>query len=757
VRLKASVLLVAIGIVAVSFWWRSREGPSPILPVGAQSVQLAGPSGASSLRMARAFLRDPPPPIPRADLSLCTDLSEAARARLAEQGFVVVPLRGSRVLSSAYGGIKASRRPILVTTDAALHVSHLVFDWHLRFLETAHLHGDLVNLTDALLAKMMGFADAASTPDLRAAALDCASYLSVGKRLLVGGDTQGAPEDLARKIAEEIRLIEAAQGFARSPLFGYQEDYSQYKPRGHYARSEQFQRYFRAMTWYGRMRFLVQPAERSTTAGGLGAEAVDHQTREALLLCKALREARVKGETAEAVWARIYRTTQLFAGPSDDLTFEDFAGALDAVYGKELPLKSLADSGKLTAFQAKAAALRPPRILSTYSLDSGSEQAWRSETQGLAFLGQRFALDSLVLQQLTFGNVRAYMGPAPPPPITAVSTAGGVVRGFPLGLDLLSAFGSPEAQELIRNGSDDRYEGYADHLQDMRGQLAAVSQESWASDLYVSRLDAIRRCLADPPSAAPAFMQRKEYLLKQHQTALGAWAELRHDTIVYTKQPYGAAQSALAGVSKGGPVEEPKVVRGYVEPCPDLYRSIAEGFARAIQLLSDAGYPDDRGLAGNLQECANLLNRLAAISDKELAGTDLAEQEYEFVESIGGWFSGLLRFPHYWDVTEEFQTEADKQMPIVADVFTNVDAREVLEEAVGEPLTILAICPVAGTPTVCRGITYSYYEFRQPMGSRLTDDEWREMLNQGVPAGRPAWTDAFIVEASPARVQQSGG
>jgi hypothetical protein len=756
VRLKASVLVVAIGIVAASFWWRSREGSSPIPPVGAQSAQPAGPAGASPLRMERPFLRDRPPPIPRVDLSLCTDLSEAAKARLAEQGFVVVPLRGSRVVSSVYGGIKAGRQPILVTTDAALHVSHLVFDWHLRFLETAHLHADLLNLTDALLAKMMGFADAAPTPDLRAAALDCACYLSVGKRLLVGGDTQGSPEDLARKITEELRLIEGAQGFARSPLFGYQEDYSQYKPRGHYARSEQFQRYFRAMTWYGRMRFLVQPTARSTVAGGLNAEAVDHQTGEALLLCKALREALVKGETAQAVWGRIYRTTELFAGPSDDLTFEDFADALNAVYGKELPLKSLADAGKLGAFRQKAASLSPPRILSTYSLDSGSDEAWRRETQGLAFLGQRFALDSLVLQQLTFGNVRAYTGPAPPPPITAVSTAGGVMRGFPLGLDLLSAFGSPEAQDLIHAGHDDGYEGYADRLQGTRAQLAAVSQEGWASDLYVSRLDAIRRGLADPPSAAPAFMQRKEYLLKQHQTALGAWAELRHDTIVYTKQPYAATQSALAGVSKGGPVEKPKIVRGYVEPCPDVYRTIADGFARTNELLSSAGYPEDRGLAGNLQECADLLNRLAAISDKELSATDLTEQEYEFVESIGGWFSGLLRFPHYWDVTEQFQTEADKQMPIVADVFTNVDAREVLEEAVGEPLTILAVCPVAGTPTVCRGITYSYYEFRQPMSSRLTDEEWREMLNQGLPAGRPAWTQAFIVEPSPARVPQSG-
>jgi len=605
---------------------------------------------------------------------------------------------------------------------------------------------------------MMGYSEAAPSAEVRAAALDCACYLSVGKRLLAGGDMTGIPPDLARKINEEVRLIEGAQGFAPSPLFGYQEDYSQYKPRGHYARSEEFRSYCRAMTWYGRMRFLVQPTERGIAAGGLGQTAVDHQTRQAVLLCKALREARVKGETAARVWDRVYRTTELFAGASDDLTHHDFADPVNAVYGPTLPLASLADEGKLRAFQDGVSKLPGPRILSTYALDSGPDDlAWRNETKGLAFLGQRFALDAAVCQELTFGRVRGYTGPQPPPPITAVPTAGGTVRGFPLGLDLLSAFGSPEAEELVRTGGDDQYENYADQLRDMRAWLKAVPESGWVSDLYVSRLDAVRRCLADPPDQAPPFMKRKAYLLKQHQAALGAWTELRHDTILYTKEPYGEAQMALAGASKGGPVEPPRVVKGYVEPMPDVYRALAAGFVRLIGLLSSTGYPDDPGLTGNLQSCADLMDRFAVISDKELAGALLTEEEYKLIEGIAHRFGALLRFPHYWDVTERFQAEADKEMPVVADVFTNVDAGEVLEEAVGHPFTIVAVCPVAGQPTVCRGITYSYYEFRRPMNQRLTDEEWRKLLDQPTAPSRPAWTQAFVVDPLGATQQQSGG
>ena len=58
-------------------------------------------------------------------------------------------------LDRAYRGWQSAHYPVVVTTDAALHTAHLLFDWHQRFLEVAHLRSDLVNLSDALAARMM--------------------------------------------------------------------------------------------------------------------------------------------------------------------------------------------------------------------------------------------------------------------------------------------------------------------------------------------------------------------------------------------------------------------------------------------------------------------------------------------------------------------------------------------------------------------------------------------------------------------------
>ncbi len=751
-RLRATVLCVAAAIVAVSIWWQARHGSSENPPAVAQETaqaQVAQRAASGSVKMEREFLAGSPAAVPRVDLSAVQGLGDSGKRLLADEGMVVVPLGWNQELPSAYSGFKAARQPILITTDSALHVSHLVFDWTLRFLEMGHLYGDLVNLSDGLLAKMMSYADDAPTAELRSAALDCACYLSVSKRLLAGGDTAGVPKELAAKINTELRLIEDAAGFAESPLFGYKEDYSQYKPRGHYSRTEKFQRYFRAMAWYGRMRFLVQPTTRDPRFGGMDEETIRHQTRQAILLCKALQEAEVKGEPARRVWSRIYETTRLFAGASDDLTVKEFAGPLASIYGTSPSLKAIADDAKLERFREAAKELRPPEILSTYSVGTGDD-AWRDETKGLALFGQRFGLDSSILQQLTYDSVRFYTGPKPAPPITAVGTPGGLIRGFPLGLDVLSAFGSPEAAEIIRDGRDDQYERYSDEIRAARDRLASVPDDAWVSELYHSRLDAARHCLADPDNRAPAFMKRKPWLLKQAQTALGAWTELRHDTILYSKQPYAMMQAAMAGATKGGPAPPPPpVVKGYVEPCPDVYSTIENSLKQTIALLANAGYPEDRALTANLKHCASMIGQLAKLSEKELAATELTENEYKFIERIGSTYRSMLYFPHHWDVTDPFQTEMDREMPIVADVFTNVDAREALEEAVGWPMQMLAICPVAGTPTVCHGVTYSYYEFRQPMSNRLTDEQWRKMLEEQKAPQRPAWTSSFISESLP--------
>lgn len=66
------------------------------------------------------------------------------------------------------------------------------------------------------------------------------------------------PEVVRELVQSEIELIEAHEGWEYSPIFIYQEDYSQYVPRGHYTKSERLKNYFKALMWYGRMTALIE-------------------------------------------------------------------------------------------------------------------------------------------------------------------------------------------------------------------------------------------------------------------------------------------------------------------------------------------------------------------------------------------------------------------------------------------------------------------------------------------------------------------
>jgi hypothetical protein len=72
-------------------------------------------------------------------------------------------------------------------------------------------------------------------------------------------------------------------------------------------------------------------------------------------------------------------------------------------------------------------------------------------------------------------------------------------------------------------------------------------------------------------------------------------------------------------------------------------------------------------------------------------------------------------------------------------VHTDSNTEQVLEEGVGYvDLIVVAYKLPDGRILVGAGPVMSYYEFKQPMDDRLTDEAWRELLDSNPPE-RPEW------------------
>ena len=705
------------------------------------------------------------------------------RELLRRNGFVLIPWQGDDIVEP-YITMKEREVPIFITSDTLLHLYHIQFNETLKRIEEEEFFDQILDMSKAMLERSIKNYEGFSDSELREAARRNAAYFAVALKLLQT-PTEGYDEEKLRQeieqwnrehpedqkefvpvrtvdftipdwvegeVDEEIQNIEEHRGFKPSAIFNsdntcnclggccYCEDYSQYVPRGHYTRSETLKRYFKTMMWYGRMAFLLK--------GGDGDECMQPEppliaeedaklaTIQASLISAQLPAVEVDGATAQEIWDRIYSVTAFFVGTADDLTPYEYLGAIEKVFGTEFQATELADDEKLLNLKAELAQMRNPEIYGGSGicvvappLTKDKLYECLAKTKGMRFMGQRFVPDSYMFQNLVSPAVGMYIGEDEP--FTMKMTAGGPARCFPRGLDVMAVLGSERAYEILEQEGDTEYQGldtsYDKQLGELKSQFDEFDIEDWNRNLYWAWLYALKPLLEEFGEGYPTFMQTQAWQDRELQAALASWAELRHDTILYAKQSYTPAPTAA----------EPAPVLGYVEPVPEFYaRMLAltsmtrEGLAH-LDVLNETE-------SSRLESLEDILERLIEIARDELENRELDEDDYRFIRDFGEQLDSIVA-----------GVEAEgKETTIVADVHTDTNPpMEVLEEGVGYvDLMLVAYMVPDGRIFVGAGPVLSYYEFKHPMSDRLTDEAWREMLEQGHEPDRPAWIESFYAK-----------
>ena len=115
----------------------------------------------------------------------------------------------------------------------------------------------------------------------------------------------------------------------------------------------------------------------------------------------------------------------------------------------------------------------------------------------------------------------------------------------------------------------------------------------------------------------------------------------------------------------------------------------------------------------------------------------------EFIIGVPRALSRIVVPPGVSPVTYTENTD-DLKMALVADVFTNSGGGVVLEVATGIPYRMhVAMVDGQGGRRIATAYSFSYYEFAQPMGERLNDDEWKARVYSPEPnleEYTPAWS-----------------
>jgi hypothetical protein len=627
----------------------------------------------------------------------------------------LIEQNGFAVISSQYSHIhdilqsnEDNSIPSFVSSDAVLHAFHVVYDLALREIEVYSFWDILWNLTKMLMDVSLQQYNNLSSTRWKGAALRNLMFFSVAMSLL-DNETQIYSE-IQDEVNQVLSLINNHNIISGDWFMRYWEDFTQYKPRGHYTRSELLGRYFKAMMWYGRIMFRLYPNPNDNLN-----EQGKNETAQSILISLALDE-QVDGLPSNTIgydaWDALYQPTAFLVSASDDLTPPEIRQLVTDIHGDDITPSTLDNEALLNEFIIAADSLHDPLILSSaipYGLTI-------NETKGMRFMGQRFIPDSYILWQLVYSNVGNIENP----------------RLMPMGLDVMAALGSDRAWELLDDQKE--YVNYISQMQKLWNEIGNMSAEEWTRNVYYLWLYSLLPLLSQPGEGYPLFMQSDAWVDKQLMTALGSWTELRHDTILYAKQSYTAPTAISI---------DPETAHGYVEPLPRLYGRLA-----SLCNMTRHGL-NHRSLLSNIIESklsslyAFLLS-LKAISLKELIGDSLTSDEIELIRNSGDVLEAITELP----TDDLLVSEADEKMALIADVHTDPNTEQVLEEAIGNPMIIYVAVLINGQVVLTRGGTFSYYEFAQPMSNRLTDEEWQDMLDAGEEPAMPSWTISFIVEAS---------
>ena len=608
-------------------------------------------------------------------------LDARLKDKLGRNGFAIVPARHNQ-LFQVYESNDYSNFPNFVTTDLYLQLYHLYFDCLLRDIEQERLHDVVLQLCERGRQLTNG-----TTPEHQW----LKTYFDVGYALIKG--EKGA----AGTVADEVEKVNSSQP-ARSEYLGYIDipfSYSLFRPRGHYTRNDTLKTYFKAMMWLQTVPFGTDKPS---------------QLQAALVLA----ELTAEDTKMRDLYQQLYEPMTWLFGTPDNITIMQVYELMKGRKASEL-LKRKKAMAQLRG-EIESLAQRQTRIRPKFEYSSPYK---------INLLPQRYMPDGeVLLEMVDYDNFPTK-------------------RALPKGLDVMASMDVKSAERILLDElhESQQWDGFVAALSKMKERMKEIDWQQTVGNRWMDALKAVN----DTCKGYPYFMLTPEWQKKDLNAALASWAELKHDAILYAKQPFGAECGG------GGPPDP--VVTGYVEPNVKFWRKAISLLEATADVLERYHLTTEKaGLAtSRLKEEAEFLLR---VSERELAGKRLDEGDYAELKHIGATFENisldLVRDKDMYLMGWDDVQGTDRKVALIADVYTaNADnnlEKSVMYVGVGMADEIYCVVEVDGYLWLMRGAVLSYRETERPINMlRLTDEEWQKQMETDPEEGRPVWMKDIIV------------
>lgn len=630
-------------------------------------------------------------------------LNDEQTKALVENKFFVDGSRAYEQPFEIYEGNEYSYIPNFVTADSVLHLFHVSYDALLRELEVEKFLPRLIEVSNAMATKSLEDYNNAKDPAVKELAKRNTAYFALALRLFGSEYSEPLPQEVMDLVDKEFKNIEAMDK-ADSNLVAKEVDYSQFKPRGHYTRSEELKKYFRGVMLFSQEAMIFYD--------DMG-NPIDESIIQGLMMAKNL----INDEESFGKWEDVNDSVNFLVENSEDVDPYLMGQVYFSHFDKDTDVDELGNEKNLKKVHKTLEKLPKPKI--QYYEDTS-----------FRFMPQRAVLDNVWAQNLLDAN-----RPSKRPVYS--------------GLDIAALLGSKEAEEMVlsdeQNKKWDEFEKRYKEAKDMAKVLD--DEKEGRKNVYRSWLWMLKSYEEEIPESFPEFMKSKAWAFKDLNSLLGSWAQLKHDTILYGKQA-GAEMG-------GGGEEEHEMPQSYVEPRVGLYdrmiwtMNYMKENLKARELLTESNEK-------NMNNFIEMVDFLRKVSVAELKNEIVDAKDQERLFYIGGEMENI--FIKFVDENVEFfneiEEQADRNMATVADLMVTVEntvgiePSKYLEVGSGMAQVMYVVYQIGDKIILGTGPVYSYYEFLS--NERMTDEEFQTKLYYTLytpdakdPLEQPSWTEIY--------------
>ncbi|MFX1494347.1 MAG: DUF3160 domain-containing protein [Promethearchaeota archaeon] len=642
------------------------------------------------------------------------ELTNSEKQLLEKNRFVVLNRMGTEDILDAYKFYWEYDLPIFITTDTMLHTWHLVFDHTLEHLEEKIFYPLLCELGNNIVLNALIDYNNDYVMDDTLIYLIVASVLSnstYSEELPL--NIKNASEKIISAIMNEISLDAAISQFNTELTKRFIDDFSQYKPRGHYTHSEILKQYFRLFKWFSRIPFFFDEYDGIKFLQTQSTEMIKSAIEITWLLKETTITCFENLITGLEIWGIFKSFLDVIVGQTNSIS----PIIIDTICKDLLgDLWYIGDIDENLISQVQEIVLNDPTIPKPkipYIIDARAGSA--SSPKTFVLFGERLTLDSYALNHFVY----PYVG----------------YRFLPTSLDFAAACLESERSFELLAPEFNKYPGLFERILEMQEELNNITGVE-KQTAHWQWIESLKDISVNEPECngsliLPEFMNSFAWLDEKLTTIMGSWTQLKHDLILYSKQSFTPNVCSTP--------------TGYVEPYPEFYKSLRNLsllYKNSLLPLESIGYNfsyHEYYYLWALDEFSEATIVLEAISSKELKGIQLTEEEKRFINStygengvcggpfVEGWLGKIIRLLD--SAYAKVDSFPNSRTSLVADIHTDTNTGDILHLATGLLEPIIAIVPGWKSDEIAAvGPVFSFYEFALPSYQRLNDEEWRGIL-----------------------------